>query len=220
MTLAEWKQLTDQERQTLTTYWYEIGQPRQLGILAEEAANNLLVEIRSLPYVNCVQVAERPKQGVYILVSTGLKAAEKVPDIPERHETFEVVQAGMADAKRRYWECWQVVAFKICGWAEEETRQKMEHLDAPLGESGGVVYYRGALYHLASVLVHEVARGLVGLPLVNLRYSVLAALDRVGNQSYAFPNEHRDYDWAAARRRVGAAFEQAGIDWPGNSVGA
>jgi hypothetical protein len=218
MTLAEWKQLTEQERQKLTEQWYAVGQPRQLGILAEEAAKELLAEIRSLPDVNCVSVAEWPKQGVCIVVSTGLKEGEKARDIPEQYETFRVIQAGMADAKRRYWKCWRTVCSEICGWTEDEARVKLGWLDSLLNNHGSVAYYRGALYHFAEVLVHDVAPGLSGLPRVNLRGSIVTALETIDGQPYAVPNERLEYDWDAARQRVAAAFKLVGISWPRSAV--
>src|SRR5262245_50248899 len=105
MTLNEWTSLNDEAREKLTKEWYQIGEPRRLGIIAEEAIKMLHTEIGSLPGVHSVRMGKWPKQGVFLIVYTCLEEDQTLLGVPETFATFKVTQVGMAGAKRRFSEC-------------------------------------------------------------------------------------------------------------------
>ena len=150
-----------------------------------------------------------------LCVYTTLESDEKSLSIPPTFGGFPVITHAVGGLKQKFLNTWITAFQRLCGWNESTIQKNITYLLPDLeNPPRGVVYYRGALYWVARILVDAFAPDpSVDGNRVLLERELKEALEHQPPRRFIYPDTDPHYDWDEAKKRVARAFESFGIQW-------
>ena len=178
MTLEEWIASDKATREKLEADCYRRGTPRQIGEIAEQAAEALLKALEGQSQVTSVRVGEdHIAKRVLLSVSTLLREGEKLAAVPEEFAGFPVIQFGVADRKRDFLKRLTFV-LRAIDLPSAELDALLARIDGQLNRTGSVYYLETPGRWIADKLIALPASNhLRGMPLVALHGGLCDAID-------------------------------------------
>lgn len=177
MNLKDWVALNKHSREKFELECYCTGRQRQIGELAEAAAEALKKKLVQHSQVFAVtagedSVTKRP----IIMIATSLRHGELLSGIPDEFAGFPVVQYGIAQKKMDYLKRLEFV-LRAANLPQAELDMWLKHFDRELSNLGSVFYAETPGRWIAEALIKGAVKGsLTGTSRVELRGELWAAI--------------------------------------------
>lgn len=170
MKLEEWAALDQSHREKIEAECYARGTPREIGVLADEAANLLSTVLETAPGVTAIGTGEDnvAKRSV-IIVTTSVSETDVLDTIPSEFYGFPVVQRGIREKKKRFLLRLEFV-LRAAKLSEHEISDCLTNCSTKLNDSGSVYYAETPGRWIAIMLIYaQFGEEFVGSPRVSLR---------------------------------------------------
>ncbi len=208
MTLKEWIELTPEERNRERRTWPRDADGGYWSDLLSEARDRFEEQFGDHPLINYIGTSAWHASGYEpsIIVTTALWTPQRIEELPDRYLTLAVTQKPIEDNKDYYLRTWKLVLGELLGWSPEQVREwARAHHEDDLNGNGSFFYHEDAVDHIVWLLVPDQLRErLVGLPRVELKQKLIAAIAHYGSQ----PLWDAPYDWQAAKARIEATISE------------
>jgi hypothetical protein len=209
MTLDEWIALSPQDRNARRRAWdREAGEWVDLLTAAHARFD---AEFRSHPLINRIGRSSwfAPAHEPSIIVTTALHAPQLIEELPDRFDTFRVLQEPILDSRDDYLRYWILLFDELLGWTEAQTREWARRWDDELNGRTGLMFYHDHPYEYALPAVMKASlpsgQSEEAVPLKLYLKLVDAIRSHASEPIWLSP-----YDWNAARERVNEVLKEAG----------